>query len=180
MVLLLQKHNCGIWQCWDRASSKKMQRRGSEKSHLSNLTMIWWDFKFGRQLIRCTVVTKVTSFWGSHAFSFLYSKFPLNIPQVLSSVQSLSHVWLCNPRDSSMSGLPVHYQLPGFTQTQVHWVSDAIQTSRPLASPSPPAFNLSQHQGLSKWVSSSHQMAKVLEFQLWHQPFQWIFRTDTP
>ena len=94
MVLLLQKHNCGMWQCWDRASSIKMQRRGSEKSHLSNLTIIWWDFKFGRQLIRCTVVRKVTSFWGSHAFSFLYSKFPLNIPQVLSSVQSLSHVWL--------------------------------------------------------------------------------------
>ena len=66
----------------------------------------------------------------------------------------------------SMPGLPVHHQLPEFTQTHVHWVGDAIQPSHPLSSPSPPAFNLSQHQGLFKWVGSSHQVAKVLEFQL--------------
>ena len=72
-------------------------------------------------------------------------------------------------------GLPVHHQLLEFTQTYVHWVSDAIQPSHPLWSPSRPAFNLSQHQGLFKWVSSSHQVAKVLEFQLQHQSFQWIF-----
>ena len=66
----------------------------------------------------------------------------------------------------SMPGLPVHYQLPQFTQTHVHWVCDATQPSHPLSSPSPPALNLSQHQGLFKWVSSSHQVAKVLEFQL--------------
>ena len=65
--------------------------------------------------------------------------------------------------DCSMPGLPVHHQLPEFTQTHVHWVSDAIQPSHPLSSPSPPAFSLSQHQGLFKWVSSSHQVAKVLE-----------------
>ena len=64
-----------------------------------------------------------------------------------------------------------------FTQTHVHWVSDTIQLSHSLSSPFPPAFNLSQHQGLYKWVSSSHQVAKVLEFQLQHQSFQWIFRT---
>ena len=78
--------------------------------------------------------------------------------------------------DCSMPGLPVHHQLPEFTQTHVHWVSDAIQPSHPLSSPSPPAFNLSQHQGLFKWDSSSHQVAKVLEFQLQHQSFQWTFR----
>ena len=72
---------------------------------------------------------------------------------------------------------PVHHQHPGFTQTHVRWVSDDIQPSHPLSSPSP-AFNLSQHQGLSKWVSSSHQVAKILEFQLQHQFFQRIFRTD--
>ena len=77
-----------------------------------------------------------------------------------------------------MSGLPVHYQLPGFTQTHVHCVSDVIQPSHPLSSPSPPTFNLSQHQGLFKWVSSSHQVAKVLEFQLQHQSFQLIFTGD--
>ena len=74
--------------------------------------------------------------------------------------------------------LPVHHQLPEFTQTHVHWVSDDIQPSHPLLSPSPPSFNLSQHQGLFKWVISSHQMAKVLEFQLQHQSFQWTARTD--
>ena len=72
----------------------------------------------------------------------------------------------------------VHHHLPEFTQTYVHWVSDAIQSLYPLSSPSPPAFNLSQHQGLFQWVSSSHQVAKVLEFQLQHQSFQWRFRTD--
>ena len=73
----------------------------------------------------------------------------------------------------------VHHQLLEFTQTHVHWVCDAIQPSYPLSSPSPPAFNLSQHQGLFKWVSSSHQVAKVLEFQLQHQSFQGTFRIDS-
>ena len=80
--------------------------------------------------------------------------------------------------DHSTSGLLVHHQLPESTQTHLHWVSDAIQTSHPLLSPSPPAFNLSQHQGLFKWVSSSHQVAKVLEFQIQPQFFQWTPRTD--
>ena len=73
---------------------------------------------------------------------------------------------LCNPMNSSMPGLPVHHQLPEFTQTHVHWVSDAIQPSQPLSSPSPPAPNPSQHQDLFQWVNSSHEVAKVLEFQL--------------
>ena len=81
---------------------------------------------------------------------------------------------LCDPMDCSTPGLPVLE----FTQTHVHWVSDAIQPSHPLWSPSPPNFNLSQHQGLFQWVSSSHQVAKVLEFQLQHQSFQWTPRTD--
>ena len=84
---------------------------------------------------------------------------------------------LCDPMDCSTPGFPVHHQLPELAQTHVHWVSDAIQPSRPLLSPCPPALNLSQHQGLFKWVSSSRQVAKVLEFQLQHQSFQWKFRT---
>ena len=98
---------------------------------------------------------------------------------LFSSVQLLSRVWLfVTPMNCSMPGLPVHHQLPESTQTHVHWVSDAIQPSHPLLSPSPPALNLSQHQSLFKWVSSSHQVAKVLEFQLQHQSFQWTPRTD--
>ena len=73
---------------------------------------------------------------------------------------------LCDPMNPSTPGLPVHHQLPEFIQTHVHRVSDAIQLSHPLSSPSPPAFNLSQHQGLFKSVSSSHHVAKLLEFQL--------------
>ena len=72
---------------------------------------------------------------------------------------------LCDPMDRNMPGLPVHHQLLEFTQIHVHWVSDAIQPSHPLSSPSPPAFNLCQHQGLFQWASSLHQVAKVLEFQ---------------
>ena len=85
------------------------------------------------------------------------------------SVQLLSHVRFCDHMNHSTPGLPVHHQLPEFTQTHVHWVADAIQPFHPLSSPSPPAINLSQHQGLFKWVSSLHQVAKVLEFQLQYQ-----------
>ena len=85
---------------------------------------------------------------------------------------------LCNPMNCSTPGLPVHHQHPEFTQTHVYWIGDAIQPSHPLSFPSAPAFNLSQHQSLFKWVSSSHQVAKVLEFQLQHQFFQRILRTN--
>ena len=84
---------------------------------------------------------------------------------------------LYDPMDRSRPDLHVHHQLPELPQTHAHWVSDAIQP-HPLSSPTPPAFNLSQHQGLFKGVSSLHQVAKVLEFQLQHQSFQQIFRTD--
>ena len=86
---------------------------------------------------------------------------------IFSSVTQLCPA-LCDPMDCSTPGLPVHHQLPEFTQTHVHWVNDAIQLSHTLSSPSPPAFILSHHQGLFKWVSSSNQGAKVLEIQLQH------------
>ena len=87
---------------------------------------------------------------------------------------------LCNPMNHSMPGLPVHHQIPEFTQSHVHRVGDAIQPSHPLLSPSPPAFSLSQHQGLFTWVRSSHQVAKVLEFSAATSvlPLEVIGRTD--
>ena len=91
---------------------------------------------------------------------------------------ALSCPTFCDTMDCSTPGLPVHHQLPEFTQPHVHHVSDAIRPSHPLSSPSPSAFNFSQHQGLFKWVGSLHQVAKVLELQFQHQSFQWIFRTD--
>ena len=98
----------------------------------------------------------------------------------VSLVQSLSRLWLCATPWTAAHQAPLSFTvyLLEFAQTHVHWVGDAIQSSHPLSSPSPPDFNLSQHQGLFKWVSSSHQVAKVLEFQLQHQSFQWIFKTD--
>ena len=98
-----------------------------------------------------------------------------SIGRIFSSVQ-FCHSVMTNslwPHEQQHASLPVHHQLPEFTQTHVHQVSDTIQTSHPLSSPSPLALNLSQHHGLFKWVSSSHQVAKVLEFQLQHQSFQW-------
>ena len=102
----------------------------------------------------------------------------VDIPSVQFSLVAQSCLTLCDPMNCSMPELPVHHQLPESTQTHVRWVSDAIQPSHPLSSPSPPALNLSQHQGLFQWVSSSRRMAKVLELQLRHRSFKWIFRTD--
>ena len=92
------------------------------------------------------------------------------------SLVTQSYPTLCNPMDCSTPDFPVHHQLPELALTHVSWVCDAIQPSHPLASPPPPTFNLSQHQGLYQWVSSSHQVARVLKLQ--HQSFQWIFRVD--
>ena len=95
-----------------------------------------------------------------------------------SSVQSLSRPTLCDPMNRSMPGLPVYHQLPEFIQTHINRVNDAIQPSHPLSSPSPPAPNPSQHQSLFQWVNFSHEVAKILEFQLQHQSFQWTPRTN--
>ena len=104
--------------------------------------------------------------WESNTESYTFSSVAQSCPT------------LCDPMDRSTPGLPVYHQLPEFTQTHVHWVGDAIQPSHPLSSPSPPTFNLFQHQGLFKWDSTSYQVTRVLEFQLQHQSFQWIFRID--
>ena len=101
------------------------------------------------------------SFWTSVQFSSVAQSCPT----------------LCDPMNQSTPGLPVHYQLLEFTHTHVQCIGDAIQLSHPLLALSP-ALNLSQHQGLFKWVRSSHQVAKVLEFQPQHQSFQWTPRTD--
>ena len=131
---------------------------------------------------------RITAFWKEETQGF-YHGIPSSSSGVvsgrrpmccLSAVSSVAQscLTLCDPMDCSTPGLLVHHQLPELTQTHVHWVGDAIQPSHPLLPPSPPDFSLSQHQGLFKWVSSLHQVAKVLEFQLQHQFFQWIFRTD--
>ena len=113
-----------------------------------------------------------TGWWGfsaPHECCTLFNAF--------SSVAQ-SRPTLCNPMNRSAPGFPVHHQLPEFTQSHVHWIGDLIQPSHPLSSPSSPAPNPSQHQSLFQWVSSPHQVAKILEFQLQHQSYQWTPRTD--
>ena len=116
------------------------------------------------------------------SFSWLscYLLFISTVSFFTSSIQFSSVTQLCpsDPMDCSMPGFPVHHQLSEFAQTHVRPVSDAIQSSHPLASLSSPAFNLSEHQGLFHWVGFSHEVAKVLEFQLQNQSFQWKFRID--
>jgi len=99
-----------------------------------------------------------------------------NIGSVVVVVVFNCSVMPDNPIDCSIPGFSVLHHLLELAQTHIHSVGDAIQPSRPLLSPSPPAFNLSQHQGLFQWVSSLHQVAKESELQLQHQSFQWIFR----
>ena len=109
------------------------------------------------------MTTAITTKW------FMFNKQVLSFSSSSSVAQSCPTP--CNPVNRSTPGLPAHHQLPESNQTHVHWVGNAIQPPHPLSSPSPPALHLSQHQGLFKWVSSSHRVAKVLEFQLQNQSF---------
>ena len=119
-------------------------------------------------------------------FSSCFQSFPTSgsfaMSRCFTSVQfssvDKSYPTLCDPMNHSTPGLPVHHQLLEFTQIHVHRVGDAIQPSHPPLFPFSPAPNPSQHQNLFQWVNSSHQVAKLLEFQFQHQSFQWIFRTD--
>ena len=131
----------------------------------------WWEHEVCLEEL-------VGAQWKQCQTLFLQAPKSLQMVTVLSSSVAQSCRNLCDPMNRSMPGLPVHHQLLEFTQIHVHWVGDAIQPFHPLSSPSPPALNLSQHQGFLKWVSSSHQVAKVLEFELQHQSFQWTPRTD--
>ena len=124
---------------------------------------------------KASVLQHSDFFIFSHIGTWLLEK-PFSSVQFSSVAQSCPT--LCDPMNHSRPGLPVHHQLLEFTQTHVHRVGDVIQPSHPLSSPSPPAPNPSQHRSLFQWVNSSHEVAKVLEFQLQHQSFQWTPRTD--
>ena len=142
----------------------------------------------------CVFANKFLSLWMSKSKHTLPSHSKLNIwtfygqacSQTMcsflkfqfSSVQSHSKSYSLPPHGLQQARVPAHHQLPELAQTHVHWVGEAIQPSHPLLSHSPPAFKLPQHQGLFQWVSSLHQVAKLLEFQLQHLSFQWIFSTD--
>ena len=138
--------------------------------------LIWWKkllviFKdFLKVKVKCE---KTVVDWCKEWGYFCLYQIVLQFSSVTQSCLTL-----CDSMDCSSPGLPVRHELPELARTHLHWVSDSIQPSHPLSSSSPPAFNLSQHQDLFQWASSLYQVAKVLEFQLQHQSFQWIFRTD--
>ena len=118
-------------------------------------------------------------YWSLMLCQFLpYSKVTVIHAHQFSSAPPLGRVRLCDPMDCSTLGLPVHHQLLEFTQTHAHRVGNAFQPSHPLSFPSPPTCNLSQHQGLFQWVNSSHEVAKVLEFQHQWTPRTISFRMD--
>ena len=127
----------------------------------------WRSFLYSSSVYSCHLFLMSSASVKSIPFLFfILSILAWNVSSVqFSSVAQLCPT-LCNPMNHSTPGLPVHHQLPEFTQTHVHQVSDAIQPSHPLSSPSPPAPNPSQHQGLFQRVNSSQEVAKVLEFQL--------------
>ena len=129
----------------------------------------------------CQCLDNLCQNFSGQARTFSLPLSPLEFSSELKSVQFSSVTqWcltLCDPMDCGTPGLPVYHQLPEFTQTHVHWVSDIIQPPHPLLSPSPPTFDLSHHQGLqmSQLFASGGQ---IVLFQLQHHSFQWIFRTD--
>ena len=144
------------------------------------MSWIFWEFQF--QFLRRKVFLQFSAlfmFQLSHTYMNTRKPIAWTIWIFVDKVMSLllnrlsqfssvtqSYLTLCNPMNLSTPCLPVHHQHPEFTQTHAHWVSDAIQTSHPLSSPSPPAPNPSQHQSIFQWVNSSHEVDKVLEFQL--------------
>ena len=134
---------------------------------LSNIFYIEINKKVNFKL----TVESLMFYWGiidiQYYTNFGYRTYLFNIIYQIRSYQIIqSCLTLCDPMNRSTPGLPVQHHLPEFTKTHVHRVSDAIQPSHPLSSPSPPAPNPSQHQSLFQWVNSLHEVAKVLEFQL--------------
>ena len=133
----------------------------------------------GSRSLSYMLYTHYTHFLQVYDFPFYFFNFIFQWALIcMNVVQLLPCLTLCDPMDCSTPGFPVLHHLLEFAQTHVHWVSDANQPSCPLLSPSPPAVNLSHHQDLFQWVSSSHWVAKVLELHLQHQSFQRIFMVD--
>ena len=144
---------------------------------LFSIIEFWGNLLYSTgKLITCRIQT--SDLFGAHTFRIVL--FAWYIDPFIIMLFFVAQLWptLCDPRDCSMPSFPVLHYLLEFAQTRIHWISDAIQLSHPLLSLSPPAFNLSQHQGLFQWVGSSYQVANVLELQLQQQSFQWIFRID--
>ena len=130
-------------------------------------------------ILRCTVqwVLYFTELSKDHHYPIIQY---FHHHPIIVVVWSPSCAWLCDPMDGSTPDLPVPHHLPEFAQVHAHYISNAVQPSHPLMPSSPSALNLPQHQEFFQWVVCPHQMTKILELQLQHQSFQWIFRVDLP
>ena len=156
------------WVAFPFSRGSSQPRDQTQVSYIAGRFFTNWALREAQESIICWVIGLQR--WKKHCLC--------SWGGICLVVQLLSPVWfLCNPMDCTMPGSSVLQYLLESAQTHVHWISDAIQPSHPLSSPSP-ALNLSQNQDLFKWISSLHQVAKILEFQLQHQSFQWTPRTD--
>ena len=173
-----------LWQCLHYSCLENPMDRKARRTTVPRVTKSWTWLKWVSMHMHAPYIpsTFLSYNWKFLPFdTFFQFPFPHLLPLVTTSLISFSMSFICFssvqfsrsvpsdslwPHDLQHAGLPVHHQLPESTQTHVHWVGDAIQPSHPLSSPSPPAPNPSQHQSLCKWVNSSHEVAKVLEFQL--------------
>ena len=157
----------GMWETRARSLDQEDHLKKEMATHSS--TLVWripWRKEPGR-LQSMGSSQRVGLDWGaSLSLSAIHSVTSSEYPSVQFSSVTQACPTICDPMNSSTPGLPVHHQLPQFTQTHVHRVSDAIQPSHPLSFPSPPAPNPSQHQSLFQSVNTLHEVAKVLEFQL--------------
>ena len=151
-----------LWATVHGATNRRKWRNSSSSSCSLQTAFTAMAFR----VILCVGVNIYCSLSGIYKCKiyFIINSFFFLMGQFSSVAQSC--LTLCDPMNHSTPGLPVHHHLPEFTQTHVHQVGDAIQPSHPLLSPSPPALNPSQHQSFFQWVNSSHEVAKVLEFQL--------------
>ena len=166
MVAQLVKNLPAMWETWVQSlgGEDPLEKGKATHSSIQAWRIPWTVQPVGSQRVEHDSVT----------FTFrvtLRSK-TYRVSSVQFSSVAQSRPTPCHPMNRSTLGLPVHHQLLEFTQTHIHQVSDAIQPSHPLSSPSPPAPNPSQHQSLFQRVNSSHEVAKVLEFQLQHHSFQ--------
>ena len=199
LVVQVAKNLPAMWETWVQSLGWEGPLEKGTATHSSILAwrIPWTVYSKGSQRVRHNWEAFASLHFICLTESLCYTQKHNMVNQLCA--QLLSHIWffvtpwpvhfdfkkfssvaqscttLCEPMDCSTPGLPVHHQLPEFTQTHVHWVGDAIQPSRPLVSPSPPALSAS---GSFQMINSSHQMAKVLEFQLQCHLFQWTFRTD--
>ena len=158
---------CCAPSCLNLCDPMDRSPRGSPVHGILHARLLEWvTISYSRGFFQPRVPTCVSWVTCTAGGFFTAEPWSLSISSVQFSSVAQSCPTLCDPMNRNSPGLPVHHQLPDFTQTHVHRVSDAIQPSHPLLSPSPPAPNPSQHRSLFQWVNSSHEVAKVLEFQL--------------